>query len=447
MANREKYTRAAIGHMTAHYERKKDKKGNYYKFGNQDIDPARSVLNYNLAADDQPMPQKDFVEKRIKDLHCLNRKNVNVMMSWLVTLPQNLNDKDLQEKRKFFEKSYEFLKARYGAENVISAYVHMDETQPHMHFAWTPVLFDEKKQAYRFNAKVVGSRNDLQTFHDQFDTYMTQQMGYVTGVRNGITEINMSINELKAIQKKMSKIDEQIAQNAPQSLRKGKFGYKSKEVDTYIQHHENVQKRLYLTSESKSVMQKANEGLEIELKKAKLSNSAKSRKQLEQKVVDLTTEVIKLKQQNQAFENQIKDLQSENKELKANIEWLKDFVYHTIDYFKEKFHEYTDVIEQKLTQWFTDEEFQVIGQVGYEQDQYLADLDGTYDRIEQNNEFKLWCKSDEYHYVLTDTDNEPLLEFDSADVGLREFDDIDLDSAISLFEEKMNRNSEREFER
>ena len=89
MANREKYTRAAIGHMTAHYERKKDKKGNYYKFGNQDIDPARSVLNYNLAADDQPMPQKDFVEKRIKDLHCLNRKNVNVMMSWLVTLPQS----------------------------------------------------------------------------------------------------------------------------------------------------------------------------------------------------------------------------------------------------------------------------------------------------------------------------------------------------------------------
>ena len=146
MANREKYTRAAIGHMTAHYERKKDKKGNYYKFGNQDIDPARSVLNYNLAADDQPMPQKDFVEKRIKDLHCLNRKNVNVMMSWLVTLPQNLNDKDLQEKRKFFEKSYEFLKARYGAENVISAYVHMDEAQPHMHFAWTPVLFDGRSK-------------------------------------------------------------------------------------------------------------------------------------------------------------------------------------------------------------------------------------------------------------------------------------------------------------
>ena len=80
-----------------------------------------------------------------------------------------------------------------------------------------------------------------------------------------------------------------------------------------------------MTSESKSVLQKANEGLEIELKKAKLSNSAKSRKQLEQKVVDLTTEVVKLKQQNQAFENQIKDLQSENKELKANIEWLKEF--------------------------------------------------------------------------------------------------------------------------
>ena len=39
MANAQKYTRAACGHLAAHYERKKDEKGEYIKFGNQDIDP------------------------------------------------------------------------------------------------------------------------------------------------------------------------------------------------------------------------------------------------------------------------------------------------------------------------------------------------------------------------------------------------------------------------
>ena len=49
MANAQKYTRAACGHLAAHYERRKDEKGEYVKFGNQDIDPQKTHLNYNLA--------------------------------------------------------------------------------------------------------------------------------------------------------------------------------------------------------------------------------------------------------------------------------------------------------------------------------------------------------------------------------------------------------------
>ena len=49
MANAQKYTRAACGHLAAHYERRKDEKGEYVKFGNQDIDPQKTYLNYNLA--------------------------------------------------------------------------------------------------------------------------------------------------------------------------------------------------------------------------------------------------------------------------------------------------------------------------------------------------------------------------------------------------------------
>ena len=63
MANAQKYTRAACGHLAAHYERRKDEKGEYVKFGNQDIDPQKTHLNYNLAPR-RGLEQIDFIRQR-----------------------------------------------------------------------------------------------------------------------------------------------------------------------------------------------------------------------------------------------------------------------------------------------------------------------------------------------------------------------------------------------
>ena len=49
MAHVMKYTKASYGHMLKHYERAKDKNGEYVKFGNENIDLERTPLNYNLA--------------------------------------------------------------------------------------------------------------------------------------------------------------------------------------------------------------------------------------------------------------------------------------------------------------------------------------------------------------------------------------------------------------
>jgi hypothetical protein len=51
MAHFAKYTAAAAGHLSKHYERAKDKNGDYIKFGNKDIDTDRTPENYNLAPD------------------------------------------------------------------------------------------------------------------------------------------------------------------------------------------------------------------------------------------------------------------------------------------------------------------------------------------------------------------------------------------------------------
>ena len=126
MANAQKYTRAACGHLAAHYERRKDEKGEYVKFGNQDIDPQKTHLNYNLCPR-RGLEQIDFIRQRTTEARTLKRDDVNVMCSWVVTLPeyrhhnQNLHvspDKE-QVERLFFERTYQFLCDRYGEQNVI----------------------------------------------------------------------------------------------------------------------------------------------------------------------------------------------------------------------------------------------------------------------------------------------------------------------------------------
>ena len=126
MANAQKYTRAACGHLAAHYERRKDEKGEYVKFGNQDIDPQKTHLNYNLGPR-RGLEQIDFIRQRTTEARTLKRDDVNVMCSWVVTLPeyrhhnQNIHvspDKE-QVERLFFERTYQFLCDRYGEQNVI----------------------------------------------------------------------------------------------------------------------------------------------------------------------------------------------------------------------------------------------------------------------------------------------------------------------------------------
>lgn len=192
MAHCAKYTKGAMGHLMKHYERSKDENGEYIKFGNESIDTSRSHLNYNLAPHQN---QLDFIHKRLSEVYCLKRKDVNVMCSWVVTAPKELPTEHTKE---FFEYTYSFLEKKYGKENVISAYVHMDETTPHMHFAFVPVVFDIKKDKLKVSAKEKINRHDLQTFHNDLQRHLEASLGYEVNILNEATKNgNRSIEELK----------------------------------------------------------------------------------------------------------------------------------------------------------------------------------------------------------------------------------------------------------
>lgn len=207
-----KFNKAACGHMFAHYDRQAE------HISNDSIDKSKTHLNYNLASEQQPMSQGDFLRKRCSEVKLQNRKDVNVMCSWVVTVPKDVNETDY---RLFFQGVYSFLTKRYGKENVISAWVHMDETTPHMHFAFIPVTVDKKKGGYKVSAKEVLTKHELQTFHSDLDKYICHYLGYSVSILNEATkEGNKTVLELQrqtAIKRKQ--VAEQAANAAEERLK------------------------------------------------------------------------------------------------------------------------------------------------------------------------------------------------------------------------------------
>lgn len=197
MAHFAKYTRGACGHLWKHFERAKDENGEYVKFSNESIDPNRTPLNYNLAPI-HPDGQGGFVRQRCSEVKCLKRKDVNVMCSWVITAPQSFPEKDLE---RFFTATYDFLSKRYGKENVVSAYVHMDEVTPHMHFAFVPVVESMNRHGepvLKVSAKELVTRKELQRFHFELEGHLERVFGYEVGILNEATKNgNKSVLELK----------------------------------------------------------------------------------------------------------------------------------------------------------------------------------------------------------------------------------------------------------
>ena len=148
---------------------------------NPDIDWERSKLNYDL----HPAQYQNFnqaVKERIEQLHLKRavRKDAVVMAQVLVT-SDNAFFRGLSEaeQKRFFQDSYDFLANRYGAENVISATVHLDEQTPHMHFNFVPVTADG-----RLSAKAVLTRQALIEQQDMFISSVGSKYGLQRGVRS-----------------------------------------------------------------------------------------------------------------------------------------------------------------------------------------------------------------------------------------------------------------------
>lgn len=198
----EKYNKQGLSTLLNHYERKNK------NYKNENIDKERTHLNYNLAEEHKEGLYK-FIKNRVEELNIIKRKTAIWCCDWCLTAPTEIKNNEEQCKE-FFKVAYDFLEDRYKKENVVSAYVHNDETTSHLHFCFIPVL---EKQECKFNsengiletstikkvlAKEVINRVELNSIHSDLQNYLNENLDFEVNIVNGATENgNKSIKELK----------------------------------------------------------------------------------------------------------------------------------------------------------------------------------------------------------------------------------------------------------
>ena len=146
----EKYKRQEVSSVEEENERDEN-----YKAGNPQIDGSRTNRNYHLVM--PPPTYLEFINARIATLNLKRklRSDAVYMNSFVLT-----SDKEffinlpLAAEKEFFKDCVKFFADKYGAENIISAVVHKDETTPHLHMNLVPItngklcskdLYDRKK--------------------------------------------------------------------------------------------------------------------------------------------------------------------------------------------------------------------------------------------------------------------------------------------------------------
>lgn len=96
--------------------------------------------------------------------------------------PERMALMDRVEQDAYFGKALDWIKAKHGAENVLSAVIHRDETTPHMTVMTIPLDAAGKLNARSF----VGNRKQLSEMQTEFAEKVSQDFGLQRGIKGSV---------------------------------------------------------------------------------------------------------------------------------------------------------------------------------------------------------------------------------------------------------------------
>ena len=323
----EKYTKDQLACLSPHNERVKK------VYSNENIDKTKSHLNYHIKQPRYINYLKEF--KRLKEENNLRgqlHKNSIYACEMIITSNSEFfkklkgSSKPNQKIQQFFQNAYDFI-CNYnnlGAENIISAVVHLDEKTPHMHIVFIPVVTSKDKDGNSIR-KIGGydfwkEKNSYNILQDRFYKYVTEK-GYNLE-RGKLNESNphREMKDLKQLTNfyETKKLESDLRQEKQSRIN-------NQDVQDFYKYNnftkENVDKKLISPILNyNSVLASQNHNLLLELSRAK--NAIQYYKQLENQNIRILKKNQELEQQLSqnkielhACYNVIKEIQEKNENM------------------------------------------------------------------------------------------------------------------------------------
>ena len=162
----------AVGGIQSHNNREHEPKTN------PDVDMSRSEDNYDLVPCSN---YKKSIKEKLSNLVKSNRairKDAVVVCNFIVTSDNaTMEALGVDRQRKFFEDSVKWFSDRYGADRILNATVHMDETTPHLHVGVVPITQDG-----RLSAKAIFTKSEMKAIQTEFARDVGEKYGLERGV-------------------------------------------------------------------------------------------------------------------------------------------------------------------------------------------------------------------------------------------------------------------------
>lgn len=162
----------AVGGIQSHNNREHEPKTN------PDVDMSRSEDNYDLIpCDNYKRSIKEKLSNLVESSRAI-RKDAVVVCNFIVTSDnETMEALGADRQREFFEDSVKWFSDRYGADRVLNATVHMDETTPHLHIGVMPITQDG-----RLSAKAIFTKTEMKAIQTEFARDVGEKYGLERGV-------------------------------------------------------------------------------------------------------------------------------------------------------------------------------------------------------------------------------------------------------------------------
>ena len=171
-----KYTMDKLNIIFRHNERKNS------AYSNKEIDRDKSYKNYSIKKCFKPYTKMFNEMKKQYNLKGQIKKNSNIVCEYIITSDKEFFEEiGEEETKRYFETAYKFV-ANYknlGEQYIVSAKVHLDETTPHLHLVFLPVVHTLDKKSGKMIDKLSCSefwkgKNSYKVLQDNFYKYMTR---------------------------------------------------------------------------------------------------------------------------------------------------------------------------------------------------------------------------------------------------------------------------------